>query len=269
MAAGTAVAAYFGASGMTAAVVAGAVNGAIVGAAVGAVGAAVNGNNILEGMGKGALTGAATGAVAGGVSFAFNSASSGAGAIPEGTNVSQVGTGAEAGKQVITAVPEGALPAAEGGIVQAAPTGVPTIEPSQVVMKPPTTAAQVPTGVTGAPSTTAPVQYEQFLKEMSKEAFYREAASGAVQAGLGAYASKEEAKALAEAKQAEIEQSRRAGGVLTRDYAAPIISPEYAATRPRVTAPVAERPSAVQVGVARPTADIRNITVQKGVLPNA
>lgn len=266
MAAGAAVAGYFMLEGAAAAIVAGAVNGAIIGAAVGAVSAAASGNNILEGMGKGALTGAATGAVAGGVSFAFNSA--GGAAIPEGTDVSQVGTGAEAGKQVVTATPEGVIPAAEGGVVQAAPTGVPTIEPSGVVVKPTTTLAQ-PTPVTGAPPpTTAPVQYEQFLKEMSKEAFYREAASGAVQAGLGAYASREEAKALAEAKQAEIEQSQRAGGVLARDYAAPIVSPEYAATRPRVSAPLAERPTAVQVGVTRPTADIRNISVQKGVLPN-
>jgi len=249
MAAGAAVAAYFGASGATAAIVAGAVNGAIIGAAVGAVSSAISGTNILEGIGKGALTGAVTGAVAGGVSHAFNAA--GGGTIPEGTNVSQVGTGTEAGTQVIA--PQAGPPAPKG-VLAGGDTGL-----GQVVQPTPS----------AAPPPTVPTdsQYLLAIEKMGADAFKREAVSGAVQAGMGAYASKEETKAKLEAEKAAIEAAKPAG-VLKRDYAAPTVGPAYAATRPRVEAPIAARPTAVQVGVERPTADIRNISVQRGVLPN-
>lgn len=231
---------WLGAAGS--AVVAGAINGAIIGAAVGAVSSAINGTNILDGMGKGAVTGAVTGAVVGGVSHAFNAA--GGGTIPEGTDVSQVGTGTEAGAQVIA--PQAAPVETAGGVIQ-----------------PPT----APAGVSPPSAVPTDSQYLLGIEKMGKDAFYREAVSGAVQAGAGAYASKEEAKAKLEAERAAIEADKPAG-VLKRDYVAPTISPAYAATRPRVEAPIAARPTAVQVGVERPTADIRNISVQRGVLPN-
>jgi hypothetical protein len=254
MAAGAAVAAYFGASGATAAVVAGAVNGAIIGAAVGAVSAAVTGGNVLEGMAKGALTGAVTGAVAGGVSHAFSNA--GGATIPEGTDVSQVGTGTEAGSQTI-ATPSQAAPVEPIGVMQT-PEGVTVTEP--------TAAAQTTTTATTAVPTDN--QYLLGIEKMGKDAFYREAASGAVQAGVGAYAEKEAAKSEAEMDRAAIEAAKPVG-ILRRDYAAPTVESGYAAAKPQVVAPMIERPTAVQVGVERPTADIRNISVQKGVLPNA
>lgn len=258
MAAGAAVVGYFALEGMAAAVVAGAVNGAIIGAAVGAVTSAVNGTNILEGMGKGALTGAVTGAVAGGVSQAFSA--SGGGVVPEGTDVSQVSTQTQAGAEVIA--PQ-AGPAAPEGVLAAGDTGL-----GQVVQ--PTPAGAV-AGAVAPPPAAPPVTDNQYLlaiEKMGKDAFYREAASGAVQAGMGAYASREEAKAQAEVDQAAIEAAKTPG-ILARTYAAPTVSPQYAAARPTVTAPTALRPTAVQVGVTRPTADIRNITTQQGVLPNA
>lgn len=271
MAAGAAVAGFFALKGAAASIVAGAVNGAIVGAAVGAVSAAVNGENVLEGMGKGALAGAATGAIAGGISFAFNNAGAAA-TPPNGTNVTQTGTQVQSG--AAAQAPTTPTPTPETGVI---PTSAE--QPAAVSQM----AAPAAPNVPGGGGAVTDNQYLLTLKEMQKEslamqqetgkqAFYREAASGAVQAGLGAYADKKAAEEEAALEREKMASDLASRGVLERQYAAPTVAPEYAAERPQVTAPTAGGPMTTQVGVARPTADIRNITVRraedKGVLPN-
>jgi hypothetical protein len=282
---GIAIAGYIGASGMTGAIVAGAINGAIIGAAVGAVSAAVQGGDILKGMGNGALMGAAAGAIGGAISGAF--AEAGGNAIPTGTDVSsvpvsEVGSATESGVAQAATTPTStgvvapsldAPVVGAGGVTQSAGavSPPPVSPPPQLVGDSAIKGMGTPGGVTAPPvSTLSDSAYLKIIADMGKKSFYQEAASGVIQGGLGAYATKEASKSEAEMRQQELDriEAQKISGIVPMNVGAPTIGPSFAADKPRVTAPTANRPTAVQVGVTRPTADLRNITVQQGVLPN-